>query len=633
MIASLGKLMKFVTLSHFSSIAALPRSQLFIALLGAFFVSAPFLGLTSSGLTSIALAQSGERQNLTIFTSDPRDVILEVYVNEEFRPVLSRSGNSVNVELTNRPAPGSDVDCRVILEVVLASRDRRKQPTDLCAVDFQVTLSSGGIGGAVATSTSPATAPSSTIPQSAPQGPPQAPPQASPEALSAAAGSQDPANGPQAPAAGSGNLAPIQGGNNIAASADPSSFRWSFGADMTAATLVHGASGTGDFDFTARCQLQTGLIDITLPTPTTAFAGPAPLITLQAGLFAKSYSAGADPATTAVVRFQVSSADELWMAIIREANLIVSHSDGSMVSISLSGSANPTRAFVAACGQGATLPPLTGALTGGSTARLAGDLTGQNRLSCADFGTIRSQGQGPSVTLRFTNRQPRPVLVNWIDYDGRPVIYATVETGESYDQPTFVGHVWLVTWALEGQCIGLYEADGRQNEIIVGSAGAVDGTYSAPALQTPALPAPTSPAPLNLPSQTRPPLASAPLTGPGSLRPPGSLTQTRPVTPTGPPMATGPMAPTVPIQPNRTNQAPFATSFTYACNDGRTLRVTFDQRQNSATISDGLSADVVLYPARTNSGFRYSDQVRELTGRGQRIFWNDGRGPTVCFEQ
>lgn len=575
------------------------------------FLSVVILSALLIGALSFAVAQSGERQSLTIYTSDPRDVILEVYVNEEFRPVLSRSGNSVNVELTDRPAPGTDVDCRVILEVVLASRDRRKQPVDLCAANFQVTFSSGGIGGAVAASTSPPTQ-SSPAPTQSPSDQAQTSPTA-PTSLAPIAG--DDVISATTPVGGEtlGNLpaSPPTVAPAVPISS-PATFRWSFAANLTEATLVHGLEDRPDFDFSARCQLQTGLIEIALPLSATATNGQSPLVMLTAGSFAQSYSGRSELSTNSaagnteisVMRFQVSSVDPFWQAIIQERELQASSFDGDRLIISLSGSAGPTRSFVASCGQGATVPPVAGGL--------ANDLTGWDRYSCADLGTIRTPvggqglGSGQTVSLRISNDGFEPILIYWIDYEGRQKLYTTLEAGDRYDQPSFPGHPWLVTRALDGYCLGIYVADQNYNEVVISTVG---GSM---------VPLPASP---NGPS----PLGPLP---PNTVQaPPGSLRTPQPIRPTGP------MAPTVPIQPNRTNQASSAASFTYSCDDGRTLRVTFDRRQNSATISDGLTADVVLFPARTNSGFRYSDQVRELNGRGQRIFWNDGRRVTVCFER
>ena len=43
------------------------------------------------------------------------------------------------------------------------------------------------------------------------------------------------------------------------------------------------------------------------------------------------------------------------------------------------------------------------------------------------------------------NRRPTEVSIAWIDFDGTPKHYAIVPPGGEHAQPTFAGHVWLVT--------------------------------------------------------------------------------------------------------------------------------------------------------------------------------------------
>ena len=45
----------------------------------------------------------------------------------------------------------------------------------------------------------------------------------------------------------------------------------------------------------------------------------------------------------------------------------------------------------------------------------------------------------------------------WIDHDGQRRVYKTLQPGERVEQPTFVGHVWVVTGP-RGECQALFVA-------------------------------------------------------------------------------------------------------------------------------------------------------------------------------
>lgn len=46
------------------------------------------------------------------------------------------------------------------------------------------------------------------------------------------------------------------------------------------------------------------------------------------------------------------------------------------------------------------------------------------------------------VTLTFENRSAEEVDVFWLDYAGKPVLYRTLDPGESARQETFETHPW-----------------------------------------------------------------------------------------------------------------------------------------------------------------------------------------------
>ncbi|WP_377472253.1 VHL beta domain-containing protein [Micromonospora siamensis] len=59
--------------------------------------------------------------------------------------------------------------------------------------------------------------------------------------------------------------------------------------------------------------------------------------------------------------------------------------------------------------------------------------------------SLRSSGGGPETFVDFVNARSQPVVVYWLDYDGRRQPYASLQPGESHRQQTYVGHPWVVT--------------------------------------------------------------------------------------------------------------------------------------------------------------------------------------------
>ena len=91
------------------------------------------------------------------------------------------------------------------------------------------------------------------------------------------------------------------------------------------------------------------------------------------------------------------------------------------------------------------LPPPGGAeaiLASPDTPAADGELT---PLPASRESTLRSSGGGPETFVDFVNARTAPVVVNWLDYDGRRQRYAVLQPGQSYRQQTYVGHPWVVT--------------------------------------------------------------------------------------------------------------------------------------------------------------------------------------------
>ncbi|GAB3067785.1 VHL beta domain-containing protein [Micromonospora schwarzwaldensis] len=66
-------------------------------------------------------------------------------------------------------------------------------------------------------------------------------------------------------------------------------------------------------------------------------------------------------------------------------------------------------------------------------------------LPASRESTLRSSGGGPETFVDFVNARTAPVVVHWLNYDGRRQRYAVLQVGQSYRQQTYVGHPWVVT--------------------------------------------------------------------------------------------------------------------------------------------------------------------------------------------
>ena len=69
----------------------------------------------------------------------------------------------------------------------------------------------------------------------------------------------------------------------------------------------------------------------------------------------------------------------------------------------------------------------------------------------------RNATDGGSTWIRFANSTGEAVTVMWLDYGHVRVRYRTLAARQAYDQPTYAGHVWVVTRA-DGTAIAVFEA-------------------------------------------------------------------------------------------------------------------------------------------------------------------------------
>ncbi|MCA9198295.1 MAG: prolyl oligopeptidase family serine peptidase [Planctomycetales bacterium] len=80
---------------------------------------------------------------------------------------------------------------------------------------------------------------------------------------------------------------------------------------------------------------------------------------------------------------------------------------------------------------------------------------------------IRPSGSnGPETSVKFVNRLDHTVLLFWIQANGRPAEYGSINAGESRDQHTFANHSWLVTHT-NGEPLAAFQATAVMGEAVI----------------------------------------------------------------------------------------------------------------------------------------------------------------------
>ena len=70
---------------------------------------------------------------------------------------------------------------------------------------------------------------------------------------------------------------------------------------------------------------------------------------------------------------------------------------------------------------------------------------------CSTEPSLRSLVGRVATTVTFQNFAGVAVSTYWLDYSGKRVFYRALESGQSYDQPTYITHPWLILDAA-GRC-------------------------------------------------------------------------------------------------------------------------------------------------------------------------------------
>ena len=83
-------------------------------------------------------------------------------------------------------------------------------------------------------------------------------------------------------------------------------------------------------------------------------------------------------------------------------------------------------------------------------------------------GPLRRTVSPPSttaITIVVENRSASAIEWSWLTFEGSLKRYAIIKAGDTLTQPTFEGHVWVVS--RKGQRIGWFEARGTKSTLLV----------------------------------------------------------------------------------------------------------------------------------------------------------------------
>ena len=83
-------------------------------------------------------------------------------------------------------------------------------------------------------------------------------------------------------------------------------------------------------------------------------------------------------------------------------------------------------------------------------------------IDCSELGTVRSQNSGELVVVNFHNATAEPRQLKWIDVNGEPVDYVTIQPNRRVGQPIGTGDFWMIA-SEAGDCLFLYATEASES--------------------------------------------------------------------------------------------------------------------------------------------------------------------------
>jgi len=567
--------------------------------------------LIASG--SVAMAQSAP-ETLRINLDPPDPGIRSITVDKKYRPIISRDDKGVVIDTqgSGNKRPGCDVKLEVTLENSrVLHRDANICSGSTLVVDVRSEGKPGAVARVVGTNTGTVAGPVTTT---ASETPSTTTPPAETQTDSSITEINRPDDGGLQP------LEPVDTPISVpgtdTASLPGSDFESTVGEAISGGTanvqpvlvtpnearqwlaepgiqpgtptlLQHGVPQTDNRDFRADCTTQSGFAKITFQqAPAGLLEGMPQAVRITAGDFEGTYNAfgssRANEAGVSLPEVNIEMTDPLWEAMIRQSELSISVEGLPAHGVSLNGSANPVRLFVATCAQPQQVVSDdaygTGAEEPGSD------------LSCSELGRVRSVEAVRPGQIVFRNASQQSIEVHWVDYRGGERPYARLEPGQILEQQTYVSHAWAVRGA-GGECRGIYVTRTPFREVVIEGPKTfgVPGNDGFGASDTWGNP--------------NGGFDDQPGTGfPAGPTPPGAIE--------------GFNQPTVQLQ-----QTARANVADYLCTAGIDLNVVFSPDMQSATVAEMGYGAVTLQRQGSANTFYYESQGHVLKGQVQNATW------------
>ncbi len=332
---------------------------------------APAPSAGGEAIPAVPSAESTFAQTVTLSTDDPSATIIAVTLDGKPVAITGREGDAVTFELA-----GTDqgIVCDRTVGLTLSDGREITRKANICLNNWTVVIAAGAGGAPQPPTAELPTPPPATETPAPPVQPPvfQPPVAPNPEMV------------------------------------------WMFSSAGNTATLVHGVPETDASNFSASCVRGSGKMTVTVLDSSVpgVVPGSALPITFSAGSFARTYPGIGSPMDQIVgaslPEVQIPAADPLWSAMIRETTLGVAVAPTWRSTISLAGSAGPTRQLLAACSQAAVAPPVVA--EPGPPAVGPGIVA---RFFCDNGEAITVTFNGAQQTAVLTEAGAPPLVLRW----------------------------------------------------------------------------------------------------------------------------------------------------------------------------------------------------------------------------
>jgi len=146
------------------------------------------------------------------------------------------------------------------------------------------------------------------------------------------------------------------------------------------------------------------------------------------------------------VHLDIEHDDPLWQALLEKDSLDYLVPGYRASTLSLSGGREKIRSFIEACRTYAKviLGEEAGAGPQAGTAKAAAASPAQD-VSCEELGSIRSKNSDTPAQITFVNHSGALRSILWLDFEGQPKTYASLNADQQVTLDTYQTHPWMVT--------------------------------------------------------------------------------------------------------------------------------------------------------------------------------------------